>query len=144
MSIRKRTWKSNGSEQTAWVVDYVDQHGKRRLKTFELKKDAEAWAVKALHEVSHGIHAPNNKITVEEAINLWIKHGRDNDLERGTLEQREHHLRLHIAPFIGREKLATLDTRRVHAFLDQLRAAGRSPIMRRKVLTSLATRTETC
>jgi integrase len=139
MSIRKRTWKSNGSEKTAWCVDYCDQQGNRRLKTFALKKDAEAWAVKALHEVSHGIHAPNNKTSVEEAINLWIKHGHDNELERGSLEQREQHLRLHIAPFIGREKLATLDTRRVHAFLDQLRAAGRSAIMRRKILTSLAT-----
>jgi integrase len=47
MSIRKRTWKSNGSEKTAWCVDYVDQSGKRRLKTFTLKKDAEAWATNA-------------------------------------------------------------------------------------------------
>jgi hypothetical protein len=44
MSIRKRTWKSNVAEQTAWVVDYVDQHGARRLKTFALKKDAETRA----------------------------------------------------------------------------------------------------
>jgi integrase len=78
-------------------------------------------------------------MSVEEAVALWIKHGRDNELERGSLEQREQHLRLHIAPFIGREKLATLDTRRVHTFLDQLRTAGRSAIMRRKILTSLAT-----
>ena len=38
MSIRKRAWKSNGAEKSAWCVDYVDQHGKRRLKTFALKK----------------------------------------------------------------------------------------------------------
>jgi integrase len=47
MSIRKRTWKSNGSEQTAWVVDYVDQSGKRRLRTFATKREADTWAVSA-------------------------------------------------------------------------------------------------
>jgi hypothetical protein len=30
MSIRKRVWKSAGEDKTAWVVDYVDQYGKRR------------------------------------------------------------------------------------------------------------------
>ena len=80
------------TEQTAWVVDYVDQHGKRRLKTFTLKKDAEAWATNALHEVSQGLHAPNAKITIEETIALWIKHCLDEGLERGTIEQREQHL----------------------------------------------------
>jgi len=35
MSIRKRTWTSpKGEQKEAWVVDYVDQGGKRRLKTF--------------------------------------------------------------------------------------------------------------
>jgi integrase len=44
MSIHKRTWKNaEGLEQTAWVVDYVDQAGKRRLKTFERKKDADGF-----------------------------------------------------------------------------------------------------
>ena len=130
---------SNGSEQTAWVVDYVDQSGKRRLKTFTLKKDAEAWATNAKHEVSQGLHASNSKITIEETVTLWIQHSKDEGLERGTIEQRAQHLRLHIVPFIGREKLATLTTPRVNAFMDVLRDSGRSPAMRRKVLTSLST-----
>jgi hypothetical protein len=33
-SIRKREWTSRGQARSAWVVDYVDQGGKRRLKTF--------------------------------------------------------------------------------------------------------------
>ena len=41
--------------------------------------------------------------------------------------------------FIGREKLAALTTPRLNAFLDQLRDAGRSVAMRRKVLTTLGT-----
>jgi integrase len=139
MSIRKRTWKSNDAEKTAWCVDYVDQHGTRRLKTFALKKDAETWATTARHEVSQGLHAPNTKITIEETVASWIKHCVDEGLERSTIEQRKQHLRLHIAPYLGREKLATLTTPRLNAFLDQLRDGRRSIAMRRHVLTSVRT-----
>ena len=44
-----------------------------------------------------------------------------------------------MAPFIGREKLSELTAPRVHEFLDQLRDAGRSVAMRRKILTNLKT-----
>ena len=66
-SIRKRMWRSNGGERTAWIVDYLDQAGKRRLKTFAKKKDADAFSVKARHEVLQGIHTPESaSITVAE------------------------------------------------------------------------------
>ena len=139
MSIRKRSWKSAGEDKTAWVVDYVDQHGKRRLKTFPLKKDAEAWATNALHEVSRGVHAPDAKTTIEGILDSWIDHCIDEGLERSTIEQRRRHAKLHIVPFIGRVKLAELTTPRVNAFMDALRDNGRSVAMRRKILTSLST-----
>jgi integrase len=140
MSIRKRTWKSHGAEQTAWVVDYVDQLGKRRLKTFQTKKEADAWAVTARHEVSQGTHtAASASITVTEATELWINHCEAEGLEFGTIKQRRQHLNLHIAPFIGREKLSSLSTPRIHVFDSQLRDAGRSVEMRRKVVTNVKT-----
>ncbi len=38
MSVRKRAWTTpRGEQKEAWVVDYVDQAGKRRLKTFAKK-----------------------------------------------------------------------------------------------------------
>lgn len=139
MSIRKRSWKSAGEDKTAWVVDYVDQRGQRRLKTFDLKKEAEAWAVTARHEIATGAHASSAKTTIEEVVGSWITHCVDEGLERTTIEQRQRHLKLHIAPFIGRLKLAELTTPRVNAFMDQSRDAGRSVAMRRKTLTSLST-----
>ena len=43
MSVRKRTWQNrDGSNGEAWIVNYTDQAGTRRLKTFERKKDADA------------------------------------------------------------------------------------------------------
>ena len=137
MSIRKRTWTAAGETKSAWVVDYLHQ-GRRKLKTFDLKKDAEAWAVTMRHEISIGTHASDTKVTIEEAVDLWIGHGAAEGLERSTIEPRKRHLKLHIAPFIGRAKLAELTTPKVNAFLDQLRDAGMSVAMRRKVLTSLS------
>ena len=43
MSIRKRTWTHAGTKRSAWVVDYRDPAGKRRLKTFPTKLAAETW-----------------------------------------------------------------------------------------------------
>jgi integrase len=140
MSIRKRTWKSRGVEQTAWVVDYVDQVGKRRLRTFKTKKQADSWSVTAQHEISQGVHTPVSASTmVREAFDLWLQHCGKEGLERSTIEQRERHLRLHVDPFIGRERLATLSMPRIYTFDSQLRDAGRSTEMRRKVLTSIKT-----
>jgi hypothetical protein len=34
MAIRQRKWITKGKERSAWVVDYFDAKGKRRLKTF--------------------------------------------------------------------------------------------------------------
>lgn len=59
MSIRKRTWTTNGVERSAWQADYTDGQGKRRRKNFKLKKEAEAFAAKATVEVQDGIHVPD-------------------------------------------------------------------------------------
>ena len=69
----------------------------------------------------------------------WITHCQAERLEFGTIKQRRQHLALHVAPFIGREKLATLSTPRIHHFISELRDAGRSVEMRRKVLTNVKT-----
>jgi integrase len=140
-TVRKRKWMTaKGIEETAWVVDYVDQLGRRRLKTLATKKEADAWAVTTQHEISQGIHTPASaSVTVAEATDLWIKHCEAEGLEFGTIKQRRQHLNLHIAPFIGREKLSSLSTPRVHAFDSQLRNGGRSLEMRRKVLTNVKT-----
>ena len=88
-SIRKRTWKSGGIEQTAWVVDYKDQNGKRALKTFPTKKEAEAWSVTALHEVQLGTHTrASASKTVAEAWGLWLEQCEADKLEFGTIRGR--------------------------------------------------------
>jgi len=140
VAVRKRTWANNGIKRTAWVVDYCDQAGRRRLKTFATKKEADSWAVAALHEVAQGVHSPSStSITVNEAYERWIEHCEAEGLEFGTIRQRRQHLRLHISPFLGAQRLSDLTMPRAHQFDAELRDNGRSLAMRRKVMTSLKT-----
>ncbi len=120
----------------AWVVDYVDQHGKRLLKTFATKTEAKAWQVTALHEVAQGIHtAAGKSITVAEAAGDWLVYVQGEGRERSTVE-RYRQLVAHILPQLGHEKLARLSSPRINAFRDDL-VKGMSRATAKKVLTIL-------
>lgn len=69
MSVRKREWTTpKGEAKSAWVVDYVDAGGKRRLKTFRLKKEADQFAATASVEVREGVHVVDSaSVTVTKA-----------------------------------------------------------------------------
>lgn len=140
MSVRKRTWTTGkGVEKTAWVVDYVDTAGVRRLKTFRLKKEADAFASKADVEVRDGIHvADSASATIEAAGKLWLASASASGLERATIEDYSRHLRLHIVPYLGTARLASLSIGKIRSFEDDLREAGRSSVMVKKVLVSLS------
>jgi len=140
MSVRKRKWKtSKGEDRQAWVADYVDGKGKRHIRSFKRKKDADGFSATAKVEVREGTHvADSESCTVKEAGELWIRAASQNGLERSTLSQYRQHLNLHIVPFIGQKRLSGLSVPIVRAFEDDLKAAGRSPAMVRKVLTSLS------
>ncbi|MDT6940704.1 tyrosine-type recombinase/integrase [Brucella pseudogrignonensis] len=141
MSIRKREWTTpKGEQKSAWVVDYVDLHGKRRLKTFDRKKEAVDFEATAKVEVREGTHvADSATVTVYEAGKLWIAAVKRSDLERSSVEDYERTLRLHIAPFLGSAKLTALNTVRLRAYEDELRNADRSAFMIKRTLTTLGT-----
>jgi integrase len=128
MSVRKRIWKtSEGAEKEAWVVDYVDQAGKRRLKTFTKKKAADNYAATANVEIRAGVHtADSASITISEAGKLWIETGEARGLERATTAAYRQHLRLHIEPYLGNVKLSQLSAPMVREFEDRL-ARGDMP-----------------
>ncbi len=142
MSVRKRIWRTSKSEvKEAWISDYTDQSGKRHIKTFDRKREADAYAATTNVEVRSGIHvADSDSVTVSEAGQLWLKSGTDEGLERTTLDAYRQHLRLHIEPVIGNMKLSQLTAPMVRAFEDKLRSdeAPRSQAMVRKIRTSLS------
>lgn len=138
MSVSKRTWQSPDGEKTKWVVRYKDNAGKRRLKTFDRKKEADAFAATASVEVRQGVHvADSASVTVEKAGSLWIASGENAGLERSTVNQRKSHLKHHIVPMIGQVLLSKLTVPTIRDFEDSMRKEGRSPAMVKKVLTSL-------
>lgn len=139
MSVRKRKWTTaTGEDKEAWVVDYVDQAGARRLKTFGKKKEADAWSQSTGVAVREGTHvADAATVTVKEAAANWIKSGEAAELERSTLDQYRQHIDSHIVPFIGAAKLSALSVPAVRLFQDQLREQGRSPAMVKRVTGSL-------
>jgi integrase len=134
-NIRKRTLPSG---KDRWEVAYVDGGGKRRAKLFTKKEDARKWLVQAEYDISRGLHTAGSvSPTVKDAAALWLRRCEDNGLERMTVKGYEEHVDLHIVPFIGAKKLVDLTVPAVHAFADQLRDAGRSPEMVRRVIRSL-------
>ncbi|MEO4000335.1 tyrosine-type recombinase/integrase [Mesorhizobium sp. CAU 1732] len=138
MAIRQRTWIHNGKPGSAWVVDYRDQHGKRHIKTFKLKKDALAFDAQTHVEVSGRIHvADADTITVAAAGKHWLASCDAAGLERSTVNQYRQHLDLHIVPFIGTKRLNEISVPMVRGFMDALQDNGRSAAMLRAVRVSL-------
>ena len=102
VSPKARVDHVKGRGEGSWVVDYVDQGGKRRLKTFAKKKAADNFEATANVEVRAGIHtADSASITVKEAGKLWLETCEKAGLERTTIDAYRQHLRLHIEPYLG-------------------------------------------
>jgi integrase len=139
MAIRQRKWTTaKGKEKSAWVVDYIDAKGVRRLKTFRTRREADDWRSVAKVELKQGIHiADRDSTTVVEAGKLWLKTCQAEGLEKGTLQLYRQHLDLHIGPLIGNTKLNALTVPALRAFQDGLRAKGNSPAMVAKTVTYL-------
>jgi integrase len=134
-TVRKRVLPSG---LTRWQVSYTDSGGRRRAKLFNRKSHGEAWLIKVSHDLSQGTHTPAaTSPTVAQAGALWLKRGRDRNLEEMTIKTYEEHLNLHINPFIGAKKLGELTAPVVSAFADRLREEGRSGEMIRRAIRSL-------
>jgi integrase len=136
MSVRKRKWMTRSGEvKEAWIVDY-NYEGQRTLKTFPLKKEADAFAQQVGVDIRAGTHTPvNRSITVAKAAEDWLESVRLDKRERSTLDYYRQHA-AHITKHIGKYKLASLTATRANTFRDELLATVSRPLAR-KVLTSL-------
>ena len=138
-TIKKRRWKTaSGEWREAWRLRYVDGQGVERSKQFAKKGDASAFQIKASHEISQGTHtADAASVTVAEAVQLHLERSKQLDLERSTIKSYEEIGRLHIVPFIGKDKLSKLTMPSVQAFVDAL-LESRSKAMANKAVRLLS------
>jgi integrase len=122
MSVRKRTWTSDGGKRgEAWVVDYVDQAGKRHLRAFDKKKGADGFHDTVRMEVRDGIHtADSDSKTVADAGALWLANSDQYGLERSTIAEYRRIVDRYIVPHIGHIKLSRLNAPTVQAFVKRL------------------------
>jgi integrase len=139
MSVRKHKWTTkNGVVREGWLVDYVDLKGRRRAKSFRLKKQADRFAEQVASELAGGVHVPDREsVTVEAAAALWLASCERRELERSTRDAYQSHVDLHIVPFLGRVKLTSLTIATIKGFEDRLYEEGRSTDMIKRVVTSL-------
>lgn len=139
MSVRKRRWiDPKGIEKEAWVAAYTDSQGVRRLKTFQRKKDADAFEANATVQVAEGTHVPDSvSVSVATAAEKWLASCTSAGLERSTIDMYRNHVELHIKPFLGRSLVSKVTVPAVRAFQDTLRGEGRSPSMVKRVTVSL-------
>jgi len=129
MAVRKREWKNReGETQSAWVAEYFDHSGKRRLKTFEKKKDADAFLSRAKVEVRDGSHtADAATTTIAKAGELWLVSCQQRGRERTTIDSYRQALIFHINPYLGRLKLSQLSAPVVRQFEDDLLSGNPPP-----------------
>jgi integrase len=136
VSVRKRTWVTRrGETKEAWIVDYADQRGVRHIRTFNRKKDADAYHATVNVDVRAGVHT-SGKHTLAEAGAKWIQDAEDR-LEPATVESYRQHLDHHIVPYMGGVKLSQFTVPLVREFMDKLRSQGRSPDMIKRVVGDL-------
>ena len=138
MAVRKRTWTYKRVESSAWVVDYKDLAGKRRLKTFDVRKEADNFAATTHIDLKKGIHIPDrNSVTVAQAGKLWLAQNEADELERYAIKRNRQHLDTHIVPRIGNKRLNQINVPEVRAFIDRLRSEGVSKALAKMIVTSL-------
>lgn len=126
-SVRKRKWTHKGVEKEAWVVAYTDQGGKRRIKTFEKKKDADSYRTKVEIEIERGLHvAASATVTIKEAGEAWLndccRRRRVKDQMAGTtINVYGAYLKNHIIPEFGRTLVRDLRAIDVQDFINKKR-----------------------
>lgn len=130
-TVRKRKWTHKGVEREAWVVSYTDQGGKRRIKTFDRKKEADAFRTTVEGEIQQGIHtAFNESITVAEGIELFIKaceqRQRIGDMTNNGVSGYAYRLRQHVKPRFGALRFSEVTSLPVQDWVNDLLAQGYS------------------
>ena len=129
MAVRKRTWTTSaGERREAWVVDYVDQAGKRHIRTVAKKREADALLAATKVDVARGIHtAASASVTVDRACALFLDGCEAKGLERTSIAAYRQHLDLHVRPYLGRLKLTALSPAVIRGFEDDMRVGRAAP-----------------
>jgi hypothetical protein len=104
-----------------WIVDYRDQTGTRRWKTFDTKREAEDFYAERVRERGNKLSpAVNRNVTLAEYAETWLK-----TISVGVKESSvivyDGQLRRNILPEFGQTKVRDMDRGVIKHFLVGLR-----------------------
>jgi integrase len=120
-----------------WLLDFYDQDGKRRIKTFETQKAAKDARAGILKDVQDGTYRDPKDVPTLEAVALaWLRN--KASYRPASVAQWENHVHRHILPTLGARLVTRISIEDVEAFRDGLLAKGLGPKTANKVLTTLA------
>lgn len=142
-SVSKRRWKHNGVEREAWAVRYFDQEGRRRSKTFELKKLADAFARKVERDLQDGTHvADEHALSVGDVCERFIAASdarrRRGEIGSTRMKQLRIYVDSHIVPTIGTIRFRDVTAPDVDRLFDAM-TEKISPFYARMIVSNLAT-----
>jgi hypothetical protein len=106
-----------------WVVDFRDQHGKRRWETYETRREADAALARRIGEVKgRAYRAPSALPTFATVAAAWLE-GR-KDRAPATVELYTQQLQSHLLPVFGPLRIDHITAEGVERFRNEKRNAG--------------------
>ncbi len=123
-----------------WVIDFYDQHGKRRWKTLP-EGTTKTKAKKALRQIEEavekGSYISSAKVpSFSEVADMWLNAKKPN-LRQSTYEQYRGHVENHLRPFFGNMKITRIYFEAVEDFISHCYENKMSIPTLRKILVNL-------
>jgi integrase len=135
-SVAKRVWKYKGEKRECWVVRYTDKSGKKHLKTFESKKNADSFRNKISFDLERGEHiGSSGDMKFNDVLEPFLRHCEarvavGNDLRGQTLRTWRRLIKKSIQPKFGSYRLRDVTLREMQAWFDALVLDETRPIKR--------------
>jgi integrase len=106
-----------------WMVDFRDQHGRRRWETYETRKQADAALSKRIAEVKGDLYcAPSDLPTFATVANDWLAGLKDRAAT--TVDFYRKQLDGHLLPAFGAVRIDRISTQAVEKFRNEKRDSG--------------------
>lgn len=122
------------------VIDFYDQHGKRRLKTLDegiTKTEARRQLREIEREVDRGTYLPKSGIPAfGKVADDWLEYKAAN-VRASTLQQYRGHVENHLSPFFGKAKINRINFTSIEEFSTDRRKEGITPATLKKLLVTL-------
>ena len=115
--------KANGKKVRKAAIN--DVNGKRRVKTFKTKADAEDWLAeqRRARELGENTYAANPKMNIADFLDGWlISH--KNNVKPNTYRCYQSVIKNQINPALGKVNASTLTPKAIEMFLGGLVANG--------------------